>query len=127
MTKLFLTTLAKAIATICLVVAVVNTAFAQETSYSSLNIPGTNDYINTRIDSNTGNTLLAATIELTCVIPQGYAYKDTKISVNADGRDYCGIVVQTVTTPKITYILSLNPKIINIYDINRLHLKIVEQ
>jgi hypothetical protein len=80
-----------------------------------------------RVDTNKRNTLFGPITELTCVLPQGYTYKDTKIGGNSDGRDYYGIVVQTATTPKITYVLSLNHIIINIYDITRLHLKVVEQ
>ena len=126
MAKIFFTTLAKAMTIVCLVVAVVNIAFAQETEYATLNIPGTNDCVNMRIDTNKRNTLFGPITELTCALPQGYTYKDTKIGINSDGRDYYGIVVQTVTTPKITYVLSLNHIVINIYDITRLHLKVVE-
>ena len=126
MAKLFFTTLAKAMAIVCLVVTVANIAFAQEAKYETLNIPGTSDYVYMRRDTCNENTSLCPITEVTCVLPQGYTYKDTKIGVNSDGRDYYGTVVQTVTAPKITYVLSLT-RIINIYDITRLHLKVVEQ
>ena len=57
MAKLFFTTLAKAMAVVFLVVAVVNIAFAQETEYVSLNIPGTHECVNMRIYTNKINTL----------------------------------------------------------------------
>lgn len=127
MTKLLLTTLTKAIITICLVVSCVNTAFATPQRNDVIKIYGTDDYVSIQCEE----IEYKGSVDdygITIVLPKDYVYVEHTLSATYNTLDYIALTVKNVRNPRITYVVNLSyNNHFGVHDLSHIHMRIVEQ